>query len=101
MISMALAIGAVLVAAPVLAQEHAQPQQGNRATEQQMERMQEMSRLMERIHVTNERMTQHRTHEQFHRLGQPMEATGERLRTMLQQCDQARATLDPARDTAP
>jgi hypothetical protein len=93
-ITMALAIGAA-TAAPVVAQERAHAQQG---TEQHMDRMHELSQLMERMHATNEWMTQHRVHEQFHRLGRDMEATGERLRTMLQQCDQARATLNPDRD---
>lgn len=94
--SIALLLGAVAVT-PATAQEPAHAQT-HRATEQQMERTQEMSRLMERMHATNEWMMQHRAHEHFQQLGRHMEATGDRLRTMLQQCDQARATLDPDRD---
>lgn len=102
---LALLFAAAVGSVPVLAQETGHQQQGQKppphATEQQMQqqgRMQEMERLMDRMHATNEWMAQHRTHEHFRQLGAEMTQTGDRIRQMLQQCDQARATLDPERD---
>jgi hypothetical protein len=103
--ALVLLLAAVAGTAPVVAQETGRPQQGpqqaQRATEQQMQqqtRMQEMDRLMERMRATNEWMTQHRTHEHFRQLGAEMTQTGDRIRQMLQRCDQARATLNPQQD---
>ena len=93
---------AVCVTGPALAQETGRTQQqAQRATEQQMQqqsRMQEMDRLMERMHATNQWMTHQRSHEHFRQLGEQMAGTGDRIRQMLQQCSEARAALDPQRD---
>ena len=99
-IIMALLLGVTAMAGPALAQETGRTQrQAQQAAEQQMQsRMQDMERLMERMHATNQWMAQQRTHEHFRQLGEQMEGTGDRIRRMLQQCDQARATLDARRD---